>query len=91
MALLKTAHISLKPDEEITFFYEKRKEKKNKTKTLLSEKGYVKRLNYFFSFKRVVREKPVELKCGAGLVHSGVCLTDSKEWRGTRCTEHVRP
>lgn len=50
LALLKTAHISLKPDEKITFFYEKRKEKKqkNKTKTLLSEKGYVKRLNYFF-------------------------------------------
>lgn len=30
--------INLKPDEEITFFYEKRKEKK---KTLLSEKGYM--------------------------------------------------
>lgn len=36
-----------------------------KNKTLLSEKGYVKRLNYFF-FKRVVRREPVELECGVG-------------------------
>ena len=63
MALLKTAHINLKPDEDITSFYEKRKERE----TLLSEKGSMLRGWIIFSFKRVVREKPVELNCGLGL------------------------